>query len=157
MCVCVRGVGGWRWGLGGGRLRRTPPVELAYDRQRGVERLIRTGSDQSQRSPTGAVRRSNLLRSKCVQDADLSEIEEEKLDQTNFFLWGEKKKKKLQTRFLMIFFVRTAALSRTEPFNFTDFRCFLSPPPPELTRFVARIKMQPREISPACAPALSIL
>lgn len=71
------GVGGWV----GVRLKRTPPVELAYDRQRGVERLIRTGSDQSQRSPTGAVRQCNLLRSKCVQDADLSEIEEEKLDQ----------------------------------------------------------------------------
>lgn len=81
MCVCV----GWEDG-GRGRLRRTPPVELAYDRQRGVEHLIRTGSDQSQRSPTGAVRRCNLLRSKCVQDADLSEIEEEKLDQTNFFV-----------------------------------------------------------------------
>lgn len=70
------------WGV---RLKQTPPVELAYDRQRGVERLIRTGSDQSRRCPTGAVRRCNLLRKKCVQDADLSEIEEEKLDQVIIF------------------------------------------------------------------------
>lgn len=85
--MCVGWEDGGRGWVGvGGRLRRTPPVELAYDRQRGVEHLIRTGSDQSQRSPTGAVRRCNLLRSKCVQDADLSEIEEEKLDQTNFFV-----------------------------------------------------------------------
>lgn len=76
-------MGGW-----GVRLNRTPPVELAYDRQRGVERLIRTGSDQSQRSPTGAVRRCNLPRSKCVQDADLSEIDEEKLEQMIIFLEG---------------------------------------------------------------------
>lgn len=76
------GVGGW---VDGVRLKQTPPVELAYDRQRGVERLIRTGSNQSRRSPTGAVRLCNLLRSKCVQDADLSEIEEEKLDQMIIF------------------------------------------------------------------------